>query len=111
MKTVAELRKENETLIAENGQMRQQLSQAAQMLQNNELASRQFELERVKALITMYTSSNPMALGEKADSLMLEDQRLPKCRGCGLCEHYLTQEDFELRQQGCDAWRRQNPVH
>jgi len=56
MKTVAELRKENETLIAENGQMRQQLSQAAQMLQNNELASRQFELERVKALITMYTT-------------------------------------------------------
>ena len=31
-----------------------------------------------EALITMYTSSNPMALGEKADSLMLEDQKLPK---------------------------------
>ena len=56
MKTVAELRKQNEMLIAENEQMRQQLSQAAQMLQNNELASRQFELERVKALITMYTT-------------------------------------------------------
>lgn len=56
MKTVAELRKENEMLTAENEQMRQQLSQAAQMLQNNELASRQFELERVKALITMYTT-------------------------------------------------------
>lgn len=56
MKTVAELRKENEMLTAENGQMKQQLSQAAQMLQNNELASRQFELERVKALITMYTT-------------------------------------------------------
>jgi hypothetical protein len=56
MKTVAELRKQNEMLTAENEQMRQQLSQAAQMLQNNELASRQFELERVKALITMYTT-------------------------------------------------------
>lgn len=31
-----------------------------------------------EALITMFTNSNPYYLGEKADSLMLEDKKLPK---------------------------------
>lgn len=41
-------------LKEENAQLKTQLGQAAQMLQNNDLAGRTFELDRIKTLIGMY---------------------------------------------------------
>jgi hypothetical protein len=44
-------------------------------MEENQLSKKDSTTE---ALITMFTNSNPYYLGEKADSLMLDDKKLPK---------------------------------